>query len=580
MTNTEIASIFHDIVDLLRIKGENAFRVRAYENALGAIEELTHSLSELSAGGYDLKAIPGIGKGMAEKIAEIIETERSQTREELLEEFPEGLLRILRVPGIGPKKAALFFRELAVSDLDALELAAGSGRLRTLPGVGEKSEEKILRSIEDFKSISKEFSLTLPLLHGERIISALKGVGVIEAKSAGSVRRWKDSPRDMDILAECEEPAAAIKALASYEHVKEVVSRGETKSTVILDCGLQVDLLTLPKGRMGSALQHFTGSKAHNVTIRERAKRMGLKVSEYGVFSDGDGERIAGDTEESVYRAVGLPWIAPELRENRGEIEAAERGELPEELNTGDILGDLHMHTTASDGSATIEEMARAAMKRGYEYIAITDHSRATAVAGGLDEARLLAHIEEIERVNERIRAEGSAFRILKGTECDILSDGSLDYPEEILKELDWVVGSVHSGFNQTLEHMTARVTSALSTGLVDVLAHPTGRLIGYRAPYAIDMERVMECAAEHGVYMELNCYPERLDLKDIHLRLAREMGILVAINSDSHGTQGFENIEFGIHTARRAWLEKEDVLNTRGLNDFLEILQKRRKRG
>ncbi len=577
MENNEIASIFRDITNLMQIKGENAFRVRAYENASDVVDSLEHSLKDLHAEGVDLKSIPGIGKNISDKIEEMLLTGRCSKLEELFKTYPAGLLQILKLTGVGPKKAALFFKELGVSDIDALEAAALAGRIEPLPGMGKKTEEHILKAITDLHSVSGKRSLANPLSHAKEICAFLKAaLGVIKCVPAGSVRRWKDSPRDLDILVVTDSAnTVAGKVFVKYPHVREVLSKGDTKVSVILDDGLQVDLRILGKEDFGSALHHFTGSKAHNVAMRERAVKMGLKINEYGVFKVSDDTRVGGASEESVFKAVGLPWIAPELRENRGEIEAAEAGKLPVELQADDIRGDLHMHTTASDGSADILTMAEAAIERGYEYIAITDHSHATGIANGLDEARLMENIKAIDNVNNILAKRGLSFRVLKGAECDILGDGTLDYTVEALRRLDCVVGAIHSGFNQPRDVMTARIVKALSTGLINILAHPTGRLIGRRPPYEVDIEEVMKVAKRNRTFMELNSYPDRLDLKDTHLKLAKEMGILVAVSTDSHSPQGLSNIHYGIHTARRAWLEKKDILNTRPLEEVMELFGK-----
>ncbi len=583
MNNLEIASIFRDISVLLQISGANPFRIRAYETAVGVIEELTRELpdivAELEEGGAPLTSIPGIGKAVAEKIVEIVETGSCKARNDLLEELPRGLLDIVSVPGIGPKKAALFYKELEIGDLDSLEKAALAGRLAELPRMGIKSEEKIAKAISDYRSLSRVFGIGYVSEVALDIVNYLRKVeGLHRAVPAGSLRRFKDSPGDLDILVICAPGSSVMQAFIDYHAVDSVVGSGETKTSVILKGGLQVDLRVVADSEFGSALHHFTGSKAHNVAMRERAARRGLKISEYGVFDREDNNTVEDDSEEAVYKAVGLPCIVPELRENLGEIEAAEAGNLPELVNLSDIRGDLHMHTTASDGSNSIEDMARAAIGRDYEYIAITEHSRSTFVANGLDESRLLKHIEAIDEVNKKLASEGLNFRILKGIECDILADGRLDLSAEVLKKLDIVVGAVHSGFSESREVMTARIIKALSTGLVDILAHPTGRLIGRRAAFELDMEAVMQTAKEYGVIMELNSYPDRLDLKDTHLRLAKQTGLLVSINTDAHNILGLGNIYFGLHTARRAWLEKGHVLNTRSLDELLDILKKRRK--
>lgn len=578
MENTEIAGIFHDIADLLEVKGENPFRVRSYRNAGDVVEGLPVTLKSILEGGGEkgLEAVPGIGKSIREKVVEILKTGKCHFLDELLKEVPPGVLDILKVSGVGPKKAAVMYRELGISSVDELEEAAGSGGLRGLPGFGQKTEEKILKAIKGLKAFSGRFRLSLARPYSENIVEHLKKVpGTGEVVPAGSMRRWRDSVGDLDILATCKEPGRIMDAFTTHPDVREIVSRGETKSTVILSSGLQVDLRVLDKGSFGAALQYFTGSKAHNVAIRDRAKRMGLKVSEYGVFREKDGRKLAGAKEEDVYKCVGLPWIPPELRENRGEIAAAEKGGLPRALELKDIRGDLHSHTTESDGGNTLEEMAEAAMRMGYEYLAVTDHSKAVGVAHGLDEKRVLKQIKEIEAFNEKLRKGGKRFRLLKGTEVDIKADGTLDHPDGLLEKLDCVVGAVHSSFNLSEREMTARIVKAIASGRLNVIAHPTGRLIGMREPYQLDMEAVAGEAKRHGVALELNSYPERLDLNDVHCKLARDTGVLVSVATDSHSIYNLNNISYGIHTARRGWLEKKNVLNTRPLKELMKVLNK-----
>lgn len=584
MENSEIARILTDIANLLEIKGDNPFRLRAYRNAVLAIEELPYSLESIVKNEErkdTLEAIPGIGKAVCEKIHEMVETGHCHTLDELLTEYPAGLLDMLRISGMGPKKVKLVFEELGVKSIRGLERAAKAGAIATLPGMGVKTEEKLVKAIENFKKIEGSGRFTLPaaLNAAYSIIEYLqKAPGIKRVEYAGSLRRWQDTIGDLDILATCTDGShkkALMEYFKGHEDVGEVVVSGETKTTVSLTDGLHVDLRVVEPRSFGAAMQYFTGSKAHNVELRKRAKKKGLKISEYGVFDDKTGKSIAGKREKDVYKAVGLPYIPPEIRLNLGEIEAAELGKLPKELKLNAIRGDLHMHTTESDGSGSIREMADEAIGRGYEYIAITEHSHATGVANGLDDKRLLKHINKIDKFNEKLKKAKVKFTVLKGAEVDIRADGSLDYPTEILKKLDIRVGAIHSGFMQSKEKMTARVVSALKTGLIDILAHPTGRIINIRAPYEIDMEEVMRAAKENNTAMELNSYPERLDLKDTHLRLAKEMGVLVAINTDAHSPEQMENMIFGIHTGRRAWLEPKDVLNTREIKELLEILNR-----
>ena len=578
MENAQIAEIIDNIASLLEIRGDNPFRLRAYKRAIEVIEALPFSLKSFVAeDSGDLVSIPGIGKGVSEKIHEILETGTCHTLDELLEIYPKGLLEMLHISGMGPKKVKLVFDELGVDSVSALDEAARAGALSVLSGMGVKTEEKIIKAIDEYRSLTGRFTLPTALSYACKIIKELKEVpGVEEARYAGSLRRWQETIGDLDILVTCkdedESPARVVRAFKGLDGVRDIIASGPTKTTVSLSNGMHVDLRVVPTESFGAALQYFSGSKGHNIALRERARSMGLKISEYGVFTE-EGKRVGGKSEEEVYEAVGLRWIPPEIRTNMGEIEAAESGGLPIELKREEIKGDLHMHTVESDGSGTIAEMAEEAMRMGYEYIAITEHSKATGIANGLDDKRLLKHIDRIDKFNHSLKDNGVNFRVLKGSEVDIRGDGRLDYPEDILKRLDIVVASIHSGFSQKKEVMTERVIRAIKTGLVDILAHPTGRLIGIRPPFEIDMEEVFRASKEHGTAIELNCYPERLDLKDSHLKLAREMGVLVAISTDSHSPTHMGNIEYGIHMARRAWLEPKDVLNTRGLSELTGLL-------
>lgn len=573
MENVDIAKIFEEIADLLEIKNENPFRVRSYRNAaliIGGFPESMRSIVERDE--KELENIKGIGKSIHEKIVEIVKTGKCQFHDELLKELPPGLLELLEVSGIGPKKVQLLYEKLGIQSVDELENAAKEGKLRDLPHMGEKTEEKILKAIQELKSRSGRFRLSLALSYAEPLMTYLKKIpGVIQVEPAGSLRRWKDTIGDVDILVTCKKDAPVMDRFVKYPDVKEIIAKGDTKSTAILKSGLQIDVRVLDEKSFGAALQYFTGSKSHNIAIRDRAKKMGLKISEYGVFEEKTGKKVAGENEEDVYKAVGLPWIPPELRENMGEVEAAERGKLPRLVEINDIKGDLHVHSSESDGIHTLEEMVSYAMQKKYEYIAITEHSKAVGVAHGLDEERALKQIKAIDKINSQLKG----FKILKGTEVDIKADGSLDHSEEVLRQLDVVVGAIHSKFNMTVDEMTDRIIKAISTGLVNIIAHPTGRIVGVREPYPVDMPRIMEAAKKYGVILELNSYPERLDLNDSHCRLAKEMGVMVAISTDSHNRLHLDYVRFGIHTARRGWLEKDDVLNTRPLKEVLKILRR-----
>jgi DNA polymerase (family 10) len=575
MENSEIAKIFEEIADILEIKGENPFRIRSYRNAALVIGGLAVSLKSIVEGGEKkLESIPGIGTSIREKVVEMLATGKCKFHEELLKELPSGLLDLLRVSGVGPKKVALLYNKVGISTVEELEKAARAHKLCGLPGMGEKSEQKILKAVQEAKRVSGRFRLSVASSIAEDYRAYMKKLkGVINVEPSGSLRRWKETIGDLDILVTCKSGVSVMDHFVNYPEVREVVAKGDTKSTVILKNGLQVDLRVLDKKSFGSALQYFTGSKAHNIAVRDRAKRMGLKISEYGVFREKGDKWVAGEAEEDVYRAVGLEWVPPELRENRGEIEAAEAGKLPDLVKLSHIRGDLHVHTTESDGVNTLEEMARAAMEMGYEYIGVTEHSKGLGIAHGLEEKRLLKHMEAIDRFNERLKKKGVKFRVLKGTEVDIRADGRLDYDGEILEKLDCVVGAVHSGFDMPAQEMTGRIIKGMSTGYINILAHPTGRLIETRKPYEVDMERVIYSAKKYGVFLELNSYPDRLDLNDIHCKLARDIGVLVVISTDAHNTLHLKNIVYGVHTARRGWLSKKDVLNTRPLKELLKFL-------
>ncbi len=578
MENIEIARQFGEIADLLEIKGANPFRIRSYRNAALVIEGYPESFKRLVEKGPEaLKGIPGIGESIREKIIEMLETGHCTFHDNLLKELPEGILDILRLSGVGPKKTAEFYKLLGIGSVEELRKAALEGALRELPGMGEKSEEKILRSIESFMKMDGRHNLGHAWSEATAMEDYIRSrPGVLNVSVAGSLRRWKESIGDIDILAACTNASALMKDFTAHPEAVDVLMHGPTKSTIVLQSGFQVDLRVVEEEAFGSALQYFTGSKAHNITMRERARKMGLKINEYGVF-DKDERRVAGATEEGVYRAVGLPVMIPEIRENSGEFEAAEKGTLPPVLELRDIKGDLHSHTVESDGGATLEEMAHAAIDLGYEYLAITDHSKALGVAHGLDSRRVSREMDAIDTFNEKMQMAGKRFRLLKGAEVDILANGTLDHPAEILSRMDCVVGSIHSGFSMKEEKMTTRIIKAMSTGLVDILAHPTGRLISTRPPYEVDMDAVMETAAEFNVCLELNSCPERLDLKDSHLRLAAERGVLIAVSTDAHSTLQLRNMVFGLHAARRGWLSPSNIINTMDLAEIMMFLRARR---
>lgn len=573
MENADIAKIFYDMADLMEIAGENPFRVRSFRNAALTIENLAENVASLLERG-ELQHVPGVGEGIVRRIREILETGTLKELQELEQRVPPGLLEVMRIEGVGPKTAKLLHDRLGVDDVSDLEQVAKAGKIRELHGMGPTREEKILRGLQRLKESAGRFRINVALQTADAIVARLKKlkeVGQIEI--AGSLRRRRETVGDLDILVTSRRPMPIMDTFTSMPEVEEIFAKGETKSSVRLKSGLQVDIRVIPEESFGAALHYFTGSKAHNVAIRDRAKRRGLKINEYGVFREKDDKRIGGEQEEDVFASVGLPWIPPELRENRGEIEAAEAGRLPKLIDLSDIRGDLQMHSKYSDGKNTIREMAEAGRALGYEYIAITDHSKAVAVAGGMDEQKLQEAIREIDRLNRELRG----IRVLKSIEVDILADGSLDMDHDLLRQLDLVVASVHSRMNMPMDEMTERVLAALSTGLVTILAHPTGRLIPDRKPFEIDLDRILRYAAEHGIVVECNAFPDRLDLNDVHLKQAKELGVKVAIDTDSHNTFQLENMRFGVFTARRGWLEKKDVINTLPLSKLLAFLEKRR---
>ena len=571
MENKTIADIFTEIADILEIQGENPFRVRSYRNAARTIVDMSRSLESLVKAGEDLEEIPGIGKSMSEKIQEILSTGKCHTLEELRSRVPPGLTELLKLEGLGPKKVKALYDELSVDSVDRLEKAAQAGRLRNLPGMGLKTEEKVLKSIEHYRAGMGRFKLSVGFQYAEALLRHLKGVpGVKRLDPAGSFRRRRETIGDLDILAICGKGCKVMDRFAGYGDVAEVLAKGDTKSSVRLKCGLQVDLRVLEEESYGAALHYFTGSKAHNVTLRERAKEKGLKVSEYGVFRAKDEKRLSGAEEEDVFTAVGLPLIPPELREDRGEVQAAEKGTLPRLIDLSDVRGDLQMHTTASDGKNSILEMAQKAKDTGYAYIAITDHSKAVRVAGGMDEKQLAKHLREIEKANRQI----SGLRILKGVEVDILPDGTLDLKDDILRECEVVLASVHSRFNMEEGEMTRRVIKAIQNPNVKILAHPTGRLILEREPFKINLREVIQAAVDHGVVLEINAYPDRLDLKDVDARMASDLGAELAINTDAHSALQLELMKFGVFTARRGWIEAKDVINTLPLERLLKALR------
>jgi DNA polymerase (family 10) len=570
MENVEIARIFSEMADLAEIVGGDPFRIRSWRRVVRVLEGLPERAETLLAEGR-LTDVPGIGKGTLKRIQQITATGDCEDHRDLVARLPMGLLEVIRIPGVGPRSAKLFYEELDVTDVDLLEEAAMAGKIRVLDGMGEKKEENILKGIRQYRQSQGRFKLTKAYPYAEEIARLMSELSEVQRVNlAGSVRRRKETVGDLDILVASVHPRPVMDAFASMDGVGEIVLKGDTKTSVRLKSGIQVDLRVLEPDSYGAALHYFTGSKEHNIAVRDRGKRQGLKISEYGVFREADGQKIGGTDELDVFKSVGLPFIPPELREDRGEIEAAERGQLPHLVEESDLRGDLHCHTRGTDGAHTIRQMAEAAKSMGYEYIAITEHSKAVTVARGMDAERLRRHVEEIDRVDKSL----DGIRVLRGIEVDILADGSLDLEPDVLTELDVVVASVHSHMAMPRQEMTTRIIRALDSGLVSILAHPTGRLLTERAPYEVDMEAVMEAAKRTGVCMELNAYPDRLDLSDVHCRLARDMGVPVVISTDAHNVHHLPLIRFGVYTARRGWLEREHVLNTLPLDELIARLR------
>lgn len=560
--------MFNKTADLLEIKGENEFRVRAYRNAARTVESLSKQASEMIEQGESLSDLSGIGKDLAGKIKNIVKTGKLPVLHELEDQFPKGIHQLLRIEGLGPKKLRKLYDELDITDIEGLASAIEEGKLRDLEGFGKKTEENIKKSLENFSPEDNR----IKLVRAEEIVGDLiayleKEKSLHKITVAGSYRRRKETVGDLDILATSESNKKGMEHFVGYEDVSRVVSRGETRSTIVLRSGLQVDLRIVSPSSYGAALYYFTGSKEHNIAVRKRGIEKDLKINEYGVFK-GE-EQAAGREEKEIFEQVDLPYIEPELRENQGEIEAAEKGELPNLITLEDIRGDLHVHTKATDGKSSLEEMAEAAKELGYAYLAICDHSKHVSVADGLDEKRLGKQIDEIDKINSKVKG----IRLLKGIEVDILTDGTLDLSDDILKYLDLRVCSIHYKFNLSEKEQTERVLKAMGNRYFDILAHPTGRLIGRRDAYKIDIEKIMDRAVDTGSALELNSFPDRLDLKDTHLKAAKEKGCKIVISTDAHSTDGLDFIRFGIGQARRGWLEAEDVLNTADLDSLLKKL-------
>jgi DNA polymerase (family 10) len=562
--NAEIALMFDQAAELLEIQGENPFRVRAYRRAARVVEALPQSVRSMLSTGTDLSELPGIGKDLAEKIAGIVDSGHFDLLDTLKKKMPGQLGEIAALPGLGPKRVRLLYDELKVRTLDDLRRVLKAGRLRELRGFGPAIEKKISDALGR-PPAEKRYKLAVAEAEAEALVGYLRDGGRVVV--AGSYRRRRDTVGDLDVLVTAADGVAVGRKLERYENVSEVLARGPTRTTVVLRSGLQVDVRAVPEQSYGAALLYFTGSKAHNIALRGLANEHGWKLNEYGLFAGK--RRIAGASEEEVYAKLKLAFIPPELREDRGEIAAAKASRLPRLVTLADIRGDLHVHSDWTDGTTTIAAMAAAAQARGYEYIALTDHSRRVAMTHGLDPARLSRQIREIDRLNQKLHG----FTILKGIEVDILKDGHLDLPDSSLSRLDIVIAAVHSHFQLSRREQTDRIVRAVENRRVSILAHPTGRLIGEREPYDVDMDRVIAAAHDAGCHLEINAEPDRLDLNDIHAHAARTMGVKVAISTDAHSVDAFQCMRFGVDQARRAWLTADDVLNTRSLVDLRRCL-------
>jgi DNA polymerase (family X) len=578
LDNKAIAHVFYETADLMEVNGDDSFRIRSYRRAAEALEGYPQQVSELSDEPKKLLGIPGIGKGMAANIQELAREGKLTQHQELLQKYRPSMLELLKIQGLGPKTIALLWSAFQVSDLAGVEQLARDGKLRELPRLSEKSEQKILKAIEDYRRISGRFLLDEADRTAEKLTEHLKHIeGIEKITPAGSLRRGRETVGDLDVLitGPCcvndEQRAALIEEILRFPGIVQVLAKGDNKVSFKLRSGMQVDVRTLPPESYGAAMQYFTGSKNHNVTLRQRALKMGYTLSEYGLFRLDDNQRVAGATEEEIYGALKLDWIPPELRESCGEIEAAANHTLPKFITIGDIRGEVHMHTVETDGRNTIEEMAQAAKDRGYQYIAITDHSKNLAFANGLDDKRAVEHIARIHAANEQI--EG--ITVMAGIEVDILADGELDLSDSVLEQMDVVVASVHSAFNQEPQQMTDRLLRAIGNKNTSILGHPTGRLLLRRDAYQFDMDAILKAALKNKVAMELNAYPDRLDLNDVHLRMVRERGVKIVINTDAHHTSHFEKIKYGIVQARRGWLTAADVLNTLAEKEFRKAIAK-----
>jgi DNA polymerase (family 10) len=572
MKNSEIARVFHDMADLLELKNDNIFKIRAYRRAAQVIEHLPKEMAVMLEQGEDFQKIPGVGEAIADKSTELITTGRLKAYEDLKAKFPEGITRLLEIPGIGPKTAHRLATELKISSTEKLEQAIMEGKVAHLFRMGDKTAQNILRQIQATRRKDQRIPIGQALPIVEDVLNTLRVLpGVKNMTPAGSLRRFRETVGDIDIMGTADNPEMVINKFVALPLVKEVLARGPTKASVILSPGLQADLRMVEHDEFGSLLQYFTGSREHNITLRTMYQKQGLKLSEYGITDVAKNKLEKFPTEEAFYRRLGLQYIPPEIREDHGEIELAEKHAIPRLVDLQDIKGDFHAHSKWSDGNNSIEEMAIAAKDEGYEYIAITDHSGGLGIAHGLTEERLKKQIEEIRNLNRRFKG----FRILCGMEVDIRADGSVDMPDHMLAELDIVVAAVHSSFNQNEERITRRILKAIENPHVGIIAHPTSRLIGEREPTAVDIEAVFKAAAKHKKALEINAMPSRLDLKDIHIHRAQEQGIMLAIGTDAHVTGQLKLMRFGIGIARRGWCQPQHILNCMSVEKVLAFFKR-----
>lgn len=570
VTNTEVAKKFRRIADILDIKGENRFRIRSYRNAAGTIENLAKSVAEMVNSGQDLTQLSGIGKDLAEKIEKIAKTGKLPQLEKLEKQIPEGLVKLMDIEGLGPKKIKTLHEELGIDSFKEIKKAAKNDKIKEIEGFGKKTQNLIKDAVEP----GEEDKDRIPLKEAEEIAQNLikhlkKSKGLKELKIAGSYRRRKETVGDLDMLAVCKKGSNIMSRFTNYEDVKKVISKGKTRSTVKLKTGLNVDLRVVAGVSFGSALQYFTGSKAHSVELRKIANKKKYKLNEYGVYKGK--KRLAGKTENAVYKKLGLKYIEPEMRENRGEIEAAKKKNLPDLVKIGDIRGDLHVHTKETDGKHEISEIIDAARERDYEYIAIADHSKHVSVAKGMDKKRLSKQLDEIDKINSKLKR----FTVLKSAEVDILEDGSLDLPDDILKELDFTTCSVHYKFRMERKKQTERIIKAMDNRYFNILGHPTGRMIQQREPIDIDIEKIIDAAKKKGCIMELNASPDRLDLNDIYLKMAKQKSVKIALCTDMHHLPNLDFMRYGVGQARRGWLEAKDIVNTMSLTKLKKVMNR-----